>query len=173
MEGLFLYKLIILYMLDRIDYTLTNSQLSNFILDKGYTNLFNIHEAISELIDSGFIARSVIRDTMHYQITDAGEEALSYFENRLPNSIKQDIMDFFTDQKINLKNESEIYADYYGNENGEFTVECVIKERKETLVDIKLSVPTKNQAIAVCDNWREKSGNVYSFLINELWSQSS
>ncbi len=173
MEGLFLYKLIILYMLDRIDYTLTNSQLSDFILDKGYTNLFNIHESISELIDSGFIQRSSIRDTVHYQITDQGEEALSYFENRLPNSIKQDIMEYFDAQKIKMKNESEIYADYYFNEHNEYTVECVIKERKETLVDIKLSVPTKSQAIMICDNWRERSGNVYSFLINELWNQNN
>ena len=92
MDGLFLYKIIILYMLDRIDeYTLTNTQLTSFILDKGYTNLFNIHESLSEMIDSGFITVSTIRDTQHYKITNLGEEALFYFENRLPNPIKQDI----------------------------------------------------------------------------------
>ena len=36
-----LYKLIILFMLDRVDFPLTTSQLSQFILDKGYTNYFN------------------------------------------------------------------------------------------------------------------------------------
>ena len=75
-QNLMLYKLIILYMLDRIDeYTLTNSQITSFILDKGYTNLFNIHESISELIDKGFISVSTIRNTQHYQITNLGEEA--------------------------------------------------------------------------------------------------
>lgn len=168
MEGLFLYKLIILYMLDRTEYTLTNSQLCNFIIDKGYTTTFNIHEAISELIDSGFISKSTIRDTTHYQITSLGEEALSYFENRLPYAIKQDILDFFSQEKLNLKNESEIYADYYFNDNREYTVECVIKERNETLIDLKMSVPTKSQAVSICDNWREKSAEVYSYLINHL-----
>ena len=94
MDSLFLYKIIILYMLDRIDeYTLTNTQLSSFILDRGYTNMFNIHEALSEMIDKGFISVSTIRDTQHYKITNLGEEALFYFENRLPNPIKQDILD--------------------------------------------------------------------------------
>ena len=37
-----LYKLIILFMLDRVDFPLTTSQLSQFILDKGYTNYFNL-----------------------------------------------------------------------------------------------------------------------------------
>ena len=170
MEGLFLYKLIILYMLDRIDeYMLTNNQLNDFILDKGYTNNpFNIRESLSELIDAGFIARNVIRDTTHYKITNSGEEALSYFESRLPIAIKQDILDYFKEQRINLKNESQIYSDYFFNENQEYTVECVIKERRDIVLDLKLSVPTKSLATSICDSWREKSTDVYSYLINEL-----
>ena len=34
MEGLLLYKLMILYMLDRTDYTMTNSLISGFIVGK-------------------------------------------------------------------------------------------------------------------------------------------
>ena len=61
-------------MLDRIDeYTLTNSQITSFILDKGYTNLFNIHEALSEMIDEGFISVSTIRNTQHYKITNLSD----------------------------------------------------------------------------------------------------
>ena len=171
MDGLFLYKIIILYMLDRIDeYTLTNTQLTSFILDRGYTNLFNIHEALSEMIDAGFISVSTIRDTQHYKITNLGEEALFYFENRLPDPIKQDILDYFKEERINLKNESEIYADYYPNENQEYTVDCIIKERKDTLLDLKFNVPTRGLAISICDNWRNKSTEIYSYLINELGS---
>ena len=173
MEGLMLYKLIILYMLDRIDeYTLTNSRITSFILDKGYTNLFNIHESLSELIDEGFISVSIIRDTKHYKITNLGEEALLYFENRLSNSIKQEILDYFKEEKINLKNESEIYADFYYNDNQEYTVECVIKERRDTLIDLKLNVTSKTLARSICDNWRAKSTDVYQYLINELWVNS-
>ena len=34
-ESFTLYKLIILYMLDKVDFPLTNAQLSDFILDQG------------------------------------------------------------------------------------------------------------------------------------------
>ena len=108
MENLMLYKLIILYMLDRIDgYSLTNAQITSFILDKGYTNLFNIHESISELIDKEFIQVNTIRNTQHYQITNLGEEALLYFENRISNTIKQEIRDYFKEEKINIKRGSD------------------------------------------------------------------
>ena len=36
-EPLTLYKLIILYMLEKVDFPLTNAQISGFVLDKGNT----------------------------------------------------------------------------------------------------------------------------------------
>lgn len=170
MEGLLLYKLIILFMLDRTDYTMTNSMISDFIVGKEYTNVFNLHESLSELIDSDFISTDTIRDTIHYKITNSGEEALSYFENRLPYAIKQDILEYLKAEKINVKNESEIYADYYYNDANWYTVKCIIKDRRETLIDLKFDVPAKSQAECICNNWRAKSSSIYEYLINQLWS---
>ncbi len=172
-DSIVLYKLIVLYMLDRVDFTLTNSQISDFVLTKGYTNYFTLQKTINELIESKFIYVSTIRSSSHYKITDKGEEALSFFENRIPHAIKKDILDYFDNQKINLKNESEIYSDYSLNAENEYTVTCIIKDRKETLVDLKFNVPTKAAAITICDNWREKSAEVYDYLINQLWITKS
>ncbi len=173
MENLMLYKLIILYMLDRTDeYTITNKQITDFIVDRNYTTLFNIHESLSELIDKNFISVSTIRNTQHYQITSQGEEALLYFENRISNTIKQEIRDYFKAEKINLKNESEIYADFSMNENSDYTVVCAIREKRETLVEIKLNVPTKDMARQICDNWRTKSTDVYQTLVDELYTKN-
>lgn len=131
--------------------------------------MFNLLEALSELIDNNFISTDTIRDTIHYKITDSGEEALSYFENRLPYAIKQDILDYLKSEKINVKNESEIYADYYYNDMNWYTVQCIIKDRKEVLMDLKFDVPTKSQAETICNNWRTKSSSIYEYLVNQLW----
>ena len=53
-ESFKLYKLIILYMLNKVDFPLTNSQISEFILDQGYTTYFKLQQALSELLSSGF-----------------------------------------------------------------------------------------------------------------------
>ena len=42
-----LYKLIVLYMLNKVDFPLTNAQISEFILDEGYTTYFKLQQAIS------------------------------------------------------------------------------------------------------------------------------
>lgn len=157
-------------MLDRVDFPLTNSQISQFVLDKGYTNYFNLQEAINQLLEGGFMASTMIRNTSHYQPTEEGREALALFENMLPYAIKQDILKYFDQEKINLRNEVEILADYYPAEKGEFTVACTIKERSDTLLDIKMNVPSREQAISICDCWQDKSAEVYNFLIKHLWS---
>ena len=169
MEALLLYKLIILFMLDRTDDAMTNTIISDFVVGKGYTTLFNLHETLSELIDNHFISTDMIRDTIHYKITDPGEEALSYLENHLSYEIKQDILEYLKASKISVKEESEIFADYYNNDNNWYTVQCVIKDRKETLMDLKFDVPSKSQAETICNNWRSKSSGIYEYLINQLW----
>ena len=53
------YKLIVLYMLQNTENTLTNSQISEFILDREYTNYFHLQQAISELVEAELITMAV------------------------------------------------------------------------------------------------------------------
>ena len=76
-EPLTLYKLIILYMLEKVDFPLTNAQISGFVLDKGYTNYFHLQQAISELIDASLIQDKTVRNTSYYESTDQGKQTLT------------------------------------------------------------------------------------------------
>ena len=78
------YKLIILYMLSRVDFTLTKIQISDFMMEKDYTNNFlSLQQAINELIDAGLVEGNYIRNHTHLNITEKGEETLSFFGNRI------------------------------------------------------------------------------------------
>ena len=78
-----LYKLIILYMLDKVSFPLSNAQLSEFILEKEYTDYFTVQTALSELNETGFLRMSTVRNTSLYHITEEGRKTLSYFQNRI------------------------------------------------------------------------------------------
>ena len=80
-EAYKLYKLIILYMLDKVDFPLTNSQISEFILDEGYTNYFTVQQTISELVESGFIHEESTHSRTFYHLTDDGAQTLKFFKN--------------------------------------------------------------------------------------------
>ena len=80
-EPLTLYKLIILYMLDKVDFPLSNSQISEFILDKEYTTYFKLQQALSELMDAGFIRKESTHNRTIYHLTEDGASTIDYFRN--------------------------------------------------------------------------------------------
>ena len=45
-----LYKLIILYMLKKVKFPLTNAQISDFMLGREYTSYFHLQEVLSEMV---------------------------------------------------------------------------------------------------------------------------
>ena len=167
-ESLTLYKLMVLYMLDNLDFPLTNSQLSEFFVNHGYTYYFHLQQAVNELIDSTFIRGELIRNTTHYYLTSAGTEALRMFESKISDAIKNDILAYFKEKKYQLRKEVNITADYYPIKKGEYMVEALIKERGVTLMELKINVVSKEQAIAVCDKWADKSDKVYCQVMETL-----
>ena len=56
-----LYKLMVLYMLDKVNFPLSNSQIADFMLDRQYTNYFTLQEVLSSLASDGFDADSHIQ----------------------------------------------------------------------------------------------------------------
>lgn len=167
-DALTTYKLTLLYMLDKVDFPLTYSQVSEFILDKGYTNYFTLQQAINELTEAEFIRVKQIRNSSHYSITDAGRETLEFFGKSIPEGIRSDIDTFLEEQHYQLRNESETIADYYQEKPDLFMVKCEVRENSHPLVEITLSVTTKDQAVAICDNWQKHNAEIYTYLIQNL-----
>lgn len=168
-EPLTLYKLIVLYMLGRVDFPLTKAQIGDFILEKEYTNFLTLQQAIGELIDAGLITAHSIRNRTHLSITKEGRETLNFFENQINAGIKNDIADFFRDNEIRLRNEVSILADFYKSTSGEYEAHLTAKDKGINLVDITISVPSKETASTICDNWQQKNQDIYQYLISQLF----
>lgn len=164
-----LYKLIVLYMLKRVDFPLTKAQISDFILGKEYTNFLTLQQVIGELTEAGLLTAQSIRNRTHLSITKEGQETLKFFENQIGDSIKADIDDFFRENEIDLRNEVSILSDYYKSTSGEYEAHLTAKEKGVNLVDITISVPSEETASSICDNWQRKNQDIYQYLIAQLF----
>lgn len=171
-DTLTLYKLIILYMLDNLDFPLTNSQISEFILEKGYTDYFTLQQTIYDLESSELVVPETVRNSTRYCITENGRETISMFKSKLPSAIVDDIQRFFQDKKYQLRKEIDLQADYYPVGN-EYIVQCVIKEKKSTLLELKLNVIAKEDAVYICDHWQKNSEEVYNYIVQKMLLSSS
>lgn len=167
-EALTQYKLIVLYMLDKVDFPLTNTQITNFISEKEYTTYFTLQQTISELISAGLIRIEPTHNNTHYHITPAGRETLSYFPDKISAAIKEDVITYFEANRIELKNEIFILADYYKTTNQEYAVRCQIKEKETPLIDLTIKADNKEQAKAICRNWQLQNEDVFAYLMDTL-----
>ncbi|MBR6770636.1 MAG: DUF4364 family protein [Lachnospiraceae bacterium] len=168
-EPLTLYKLIILHMLNRVDFPLTSAQVGNFILEKEYTNFLTLQQAISELTQAGLISARSEGNRTYLQITQEGKGTLSFFDNRISDTIKDEITTFLKENEIELINEISIRGDYYKATTGEYHAHLIVSEKNIPLVDITLSVPTAESASIICDNWQYKNEEIYQYLIQQLF----
>ena len=146
-EAFKLYKLIILYMLDKVDFPLTNSQISEFILDKGYNNYFTVQRAFHELEEENMLRVKQIRNMSHYALSDEGSEAIEMFEYQIPNSIKEDIAQFLKEKEYELRKEASVTADFYPSKGDEYTVNLKIREKENLLLEINLNVVSRDVTI--------------------------
>ena len=150
LEPLTLYKLMTLYMLNKVNFPLTNTQISGFFLDKEYTTYFVFQQVISELLDTNLITSEVVRNTSYYKITDDGIETIDLFTSKIPVAVIDDMDIFLIDNKYELRNQVGTLSDYYKSTNQDYVVNCQIKEGQNTLIDISLSVPSEDVAETMC-----------------------
>ena len=160
-----LYKLIILYMLNKVDFPLTNSQISEFILDEGYTTYFKLQQALAE---SGFIREESTHSRTFYHLTEEGRETLHFFKNDISTAIQEDIDSFLKEKNYELKNEVSVKSDYYRNTNREYSIHCQVVEQGVPLIDLTVTAPTEKEAETIANNWQQKNEEIYAWIMAHL-----
>lgn len=155
-------------MLDKVDFPLTTSQISEFILDQGYTNYFKLQETLSDMIESDLIQAENTHNRTLYHLTENGAETIHYFHNKISSEIQHDIDHFLKEKQYDLKEEVSVKADYYRTTGHEYEVRCQIVEDGSNLVDLKLTVPTETEAETIVNNWMKQNQELYALLLSKL-----
>lgn len=167
-EPFTIYKLTILYMLDKAGFPLSNTQISNFFLEQEYTDYFRVQEVIGNLVDADLILSESTHSNTQYTLTTAGKETLNFFSDKITEGITQDVIRFFEENKMELREETSVVADYYKTTAQNYAVRCQVRSDTHTIIDLTLTVKTKEQAEAICNNWKKENQDVYAYLMDQL-----
>ncbi len=170
-ESFTLYKLIILFMLNKVDFPLTNLQIANFILEKDYTDYFTIQVTIADLIEAEFISLETVGHSSHYRITPSGRETLSFFEHMISGAIQEDILLYIKKNRYALREEVSTLSEYYEGKKGEYLARLRVMENSEPIIDLTLAVPSEEHASKLCNIWRSKSQKIYEYVLSNLLNE--
>lgn len=166
-----LYKLMNLYVLHQVNFPLTNAQLSNFFLDREYTTYFTLQQALNELLDAGLVKKETMRNSSRYEITKEGEETLEFFGKNISPAIVSDMDEYLKQNRFRMRNEVGLISDFYKSTNQDYIVHCEVREGKAVLVNLDISVPDKEQAEIMCNHWKDRSQEIYAYVMKSLMSE--
>ena len=170
-EPMTLYKLMNLYMLHQVNFPLTNAQLSNFFLDREYTTYFTLQQALNELLDAGLVKKETMRNSSRYEITKECEETLEFFGKNISPAIVSDMDEYLKQNRFRMRNEVGLISDFYKSTNQDYIVHCEVREGKAVLVNLDISVPDKEQAEIMCNHWKDRSQEIYAYVMKSLMSE--
>lgn len=163
-----LYKLMILYMLSKVNFPLSNVQISSFMLDKDYTNYFTLQETINSLVEDSFIQQMNYENSTQYKLTQEGEDTVAFFYTKISPAIRKDIDTYLSKNKYRLKCEVGTTSDYYRTTNGTYVAHLQVKEGGSKLIELNLDVPLEEQAKEMCSKWKDSSQDIYEFIMQNL-----
>ena len=163
-----LYKLMVLYMLNKVNFPLSNSQIAEFMLDRQYTNYFTLQEVLNSLANDGFVQILTYRSSTQYKLTREGIDTISFFDSKISPAIREDTDKYLKENKYDLKCEVGTTSDYYKSTGGDYIVHCQVKEGNTNLIELNIAVPLEQQADAMCAKWKDASQDIYDFVIHKL-----
>ena len=161
-------KLMILYLLSKMDIPLTKTQITNAVLENNLIDFFTFQQCISELEEAGMIKQVLHQKKQCFATTDSGIKAVEVFLQRISKNTSGIINNYIAKNKDSLKKESQVIAEYNKVSDKEYIVSLKVIEKELVLMDLKLSVVSAKQAKQVCEKWKNSSEKIYSQLIGSL-----
>lgn len=161
-------KLSILYYVQTMGIPLTNEQIAEFFTKEYLMNYFYLQQLLAELVESLHLAYMEVRQNHYYSLTEKGSEALDFFHTHIEPFNKERIFTYAEKNRIRLRNENQLTADYKQLDNQEYEVTLRVMEGKIKLMELKLNVTNSRQARVICSNWKTKAPEIYKKTMESL-----
>ncbi len=161
-------KVLILYILNKINREITDSDLLKIISPINNINYFYFRDLLIDLVESKLVGTYTKEEQNVYEITPEGKNSLELTIDMLPGIIKLKADNIFKQELIAIANEESISAEYIPESENDYTVKCKIVENNKTIFELKIFAGSNEQARKISDNWRKNAKDIYPKIMNLL-----
>ncbi len=162
------HKLILLYIIDKIEYSVTNSEITRFVLENNHMNYFQAQQYLSEMVSSKLLQIITKNGYEYYELTNKGNTTLNCFNNRIPIEIKNRIDEKYKKTKEEKIKETQIIGNYYKKDKNQYIVNLKVIENEKTLFSLSIDVVSVKQAKMICKKWKANPQIIYKNIIDML-----
>ncbi len=157
-------KLLICYIICRIDGGITKNQLTDILCRKSLANYFEISQALSDVIKTGNIRSEFADGEEMLYPTELGRTNTSQLENELPYTVKETALNATYEMLTRLKRERENEIEIVPHGSG-YDVTLSVMDNNDKLLSITLFVADEEQAQTVKENFLQDPIKFYSTIV--------
>ena len=172
-NGLAEDKVSILYVLNKLDREITESDLFKFISPINNINYFYYKQLLTDLVESKLI-ESYTKDEDDennrtiYKITSEGKDSLILTIDVLPGLKKLKADTALENELPNITQENSIITEYVPEDEHSYTVKCKIIENNQTIFEVRTFAGSNEQAKLISENWQNNAYTIYPKLLSLL-----
>src|SRR5699024_9234652 len=117
-------KVLILYILNKLNKPIDNDNLLKLILSIKEMNYFYFQQFLLDLLENKYIIGYTKEDKTMYKITDTGKETLSLTDDLLPGIVKLQIDNALKAEVDDVQNNNHAVSEFFPRNEHEFIVTC-------------------------------------------------
>ena len=161
-------KIFILYLLRNIDYPLDFVNINDIVVQDGVVGHFDFIECFSELLETGNVAEIKKDGEDYYVITNQGKHVADNLDSRLINMLKEKSLKSALRLLSFKKKNAKIKVEYEPMSGNRILARCIISERDENILDVKLILESVNQLERIKHNFYDNPEVVYKGILAVL-----
>lgn len=167
-EGLAENKVLILYLLNKLQDGIKSDNLYKIVSSANNMNYFYFQELLTDLIESNFVGSFTNDEDTIIKITSDGQNALSLTKSLLPGILKLKADNVFKEEISSIAEESSIITEYIPKDEKNYTVKCKIIEKNETVFEVSTFAGSRDRAKQISDNWKNSANSIYPKIMDLL-----
>ncbi len=143
-------KILLCYLLDRLDRPVTAEQLMLIAEDSGIINYFFFSDALGELAENGSVIISEENGEKLVTLTEKGRKGSEYFNRTIPIVFRKRLLKAAFSFFARLDREAVCRCDVADCENGA-NVRFSLTDGSETLIDMSFYAPDREQGEMIAE----------------------
>lgn len=161
-------KVLILYILNRIDKDIKQDDLFQIITSINQINYFYFKQLLTDLIDSKLVGTYTKEEESVIKITSDGKNAYTLTKDILPGIMKLKADNIFEKEFHMIEQAASISAEFIPKNENDYTIKCKIVENNETLFEVRTVAGSRDRAKRIVDNWNSNASKIYPKILDIL-----
>lgn len=161
-------KVLILYILNKLNKPINNESLLKLVLSIQEMNYFYFQQFLLDLLENKYIIGYTKEEKTMYKITDLGKETLNLTDDLLPGIMKLKIDNALKEEVDEVQNLNHAVSEFIPRNETEFIVKCKLIQNNITTFELNLKAHSREEAKYIAEKWEKENEEIYPIILELL-----